>query len=1154
MMNSIRLRLMLLLQFFATAVLAQNGGEFYNVIEPSPTAASLGTYANTKISSYTGTMGISVPLYTVRNGLLQVPVSLSYAGTGVKITDNASWVGHNWSLNAGGTIARTVRGLPDDLSGGYLTNPNQLLTAYNNPSVSELTGFVDARFDATKDGLPDLFFLNAAGLKATFFFDENEEIVLQSEADLKITEFFDAQNQLNKFEVVDANGVTYIFDVVEVTTPFSATNSNYDQTYYQNNYPSVYFSWNDTETKEDFNSAWQLSKIVGVDGREITFSYETMGEAYMTGESYTFRNHGTNVIQHNNLAIVATQKLSSISWNGNTVEFTASFNRTDILANTNTADAPQALTKVVVKDYNGEFVKGYQLSYSYFQEETLNGIPNDWDFLKHRLRLDAVQEIGNEQGTLTLPATSFEYDNTPLPPKMSAERDFLGYFNNNGALLLKPKLYFYPNENVQAAPYFSLYSIFPRNTYTGSQVVMGSVDRSPDLTYAQAGMLTKVEYPTGGSESFEYELDEFFFDGQTRSIGGLRIKKTTLSESTTATNNIVTEYLYEEGANPGQSSGKVVELPSFGSKAHNLYFADINLWNNADWETRSNVHSLPTGGLVSTNGSAIGYKEVTIQQQGNGKTVQHFAMPALAEDTTAGCDQGSCAYERVFAEDIPLNGTLIWDNFPFPSQPNYDHMRGLLVKSEVYNEQGQLKSKSEYEYSLKNFSKVKTLNVGITLTDAGGNPTSFLIARGYLLSSWNVLSKSTTTTYDDHSPANERVSTIDYNFDATNHHFITSVETSDNKGGARIFKYKYPSDYSGTATDEVGSAIVKMRDDLHMLGVQLEAIEIRKDAAGNEKVVSASFNGFSDFDPSSVNKVYPSISYKSNLSSAKSTSTWLESSLSSGTLQLDPSYQVEGRVLTYDSNGNPVEVQREHDVINSVVYGYQGLQPIASVANATSQEVAYTGFESDDQDNWVLNSSNQNSADAVAGDHSRQIQAGATNYGPTQIITPTDQNGSFVFSCWVKTQAGFGAQGGHLVINTMNHSSNATYPANTATGSYKTISFGDTNGEWQLLEVEIDLDEIRQNGNLQVNEILRVGVYVYNTDPISFFLVDDMKLHPTDAMMSTASYSLLQGVSSAASPNGQTSHYQFDEFGRLVLTQNHQREVLQSIQYHFKNQ
>ncbi len=70
-------------------------------------------FKDVPVNLATGAMSLPIPIYTLSEGLLSVPISLEYNGSGMKNQDVAS-SGANWNLNAGGMITRMVRGLPDE--------------------------------------------------------------------------------------------------------------------------------------------------------------------------------------------------------------------------------------------------------------------------------------------------------------------------------------------------------------------------------------------------------------------------------------------------------------------------------------------------------------------------------------------------------------------------------------------------------------------------------------------------------------------------------------------------------------------------------------------------------------------------------------------------------------------------------------------------------------------------------------------------------------------------------------------------------------------------------------------------------------------------------------------------------------------------------
>ena len=83
------------------------------VLPPTPQAAALARYGEHPVDLSTGLVDISVPVYTIRLGDFELPVTLSYHASGIKVTDMSTSVGLGWVLNAGGAISRSICGAPD---------------------------------------------------------------------------------------------------------------------------------------------------------------------------------------------------------------------------------------------------------------------------------------------------------------------------------------------------------------------------------------------------------------------------------------------------------------------------------------------------------------------------------------------------------------------------------------------------------------------------------------------------------------------------------------------------------------------------------------------------------------------------------------------------------------------------------------------------------------------------------------------------------------------------------------------------------------------------------------------------------------------------------------------------------------------------------
>lgn len=106
------------------------------VISPSPTVAALMKFEETPVNNYTGIPDISIPLFSspTLSKDINLDISLKYHSGGTAVDEKASDVGLGWSLFAGGTISRTVRGLPDEIydTQGIVAHGKGKLGLYHN--------------------------------------------------------------------------------------------------------------------------------------------------------------------------------------------------------------------------------------------------------------------------------------------------------------------------------------------------------------------------------------------------------------------------------------------------------------------------------------------------------------------------------------------------------------------------------------------------------------------------------------------------------------------------------------------------------------------------------------------------------------------------------------------------------------------------------------------------------------------------------------------------------------------------------------------------------------------------------------------------------------------------------------------------------------
>ncbi|MCD8406276.1 hypothetical protein LNI91_12070, partial [Tenacibaculum dicentrarchi] len=91
---------------------SSNNDTYIQKITPPNVASFLKTKL-INVNNYTGNGSVSVPIYVINEGNISIPIQLNYNSTGVKVNETASNVGLNWSLEAGGSITKIIKGIED---------------------------------------------------------------------------------------------------------------------------------------------------------------------------------------------------------------------------------------------------------------------------------------------------------------------------------------------------------------------------------------------------------------------------------------------------------------------------------------------------------------------------------------------------------------------------------------------------------------------------------------------------------------------------------------------------------------------------------------------------------------------------------------------------------------------------------------------------------------------------------------------------------------------------------------------------------------------------------------------------------------------------------------------------------------------------------
>lgn len=456
--------LFLFLFLSSTLVRSQNVNDL-NIIPPSPNAAALGKYGNIPVSYYTGTYNFSTPIYkyTYPGKDFSLSVSLDYHTSGVRVDEMASNVGQGWALSAGGTISRTMVGLPDDSSYGFMRNGEF------DPTTAGLQEYNRGVIDSE----PDLYNYNFNGRAGKFYINKTShggKVMMQEQSGLKIeyTVLSAGSPVLETFTITADDGVKYTFSEKETTT----------------------FSSHFLGTIS-YTSSWMLTRIdLPYAANPITFTYEGYLSTYYSGISQTgkfwinyFNNPSVDGIHgeappavtddtpppKQSLSRIASKRLLSINLpSDEVISFAYNTPRSDL-------EGDKKLDFIYL-DPNK--TKGFKLEHTYFSG---------------RLFLEKLYSIS---GTNSTPPYQFEY-HPGVATRLSLDQDYWGFYNGKNNNSLIPRLENYENG------YFGIYG----DRQTPPSILVNDGNREPDSNYVKGGILTKVIYPTGGSTMFSYGIN-----------------------------------------------------------------------------------------------------------------------------------------------------------------------------------------------------------------------------------------------------------------------------------------------------------------------------------------------------------------------------------------------------------------------------------------------------------------------------------------------------------------------------------------------------------------------------------------------------------------------------------------------------------------------
>lgn len=519
---SLRYYFLLLIFIFSynTVTGQDNNFSLPKVLMPEPSAAEFIRQEAFPVSNFTGTANVTVPIYTVESGDIKFPITASYLTRGIKVDQEASWIGLGWSLNTGGMITRVINGTDDlgenDGTGRLYLDQFPNSTAFepyiNNTCVigsevgREILDYIIRADSGLADLQPDYFYFNFGNHSGKFVLpsysrinewtidEENYKPLIfgNSNVDIKLIRE-NTQNGVRKFRFVitDPNGTKYYFGTSEksISNSYEHSSASSSVSFWKEELIDG-LQWG---IKNFETSTWHLDSIISVKNNKVNFEYSE--PAYMDSRTsssfnllrgYSFEGNGLIYSKSSRVSsgsIKEIKTLKKINFKNGSLDFITEY-RSDVESNdflTN-SETPQCLTKIEVKNtINNNIIKEINFIQGYFNFPDQEGHGLNLNSDLARLKLDSITILDKSQKNTQ--KYGFDYYSGTLPSKESFGQDYWGYYNGR-------------NNNQ---------TLIPKNGFEGENYnILNGATRDPKINFSKIASLKSVSYPTKGTTTFEY--------------------------------------------------------------------------------------------------------------------------------------------------------------------------------------------------------------------------------------------------------------------------------------------------------------------------------------------------------------------------------------------------------------------------------------------------------------------------------------------------------------------------------------------------------------------------------------------------------------------------------------------------------------------------
>lgn len=1137
----------------------------------SPDAANLGKYGTYNVNHYTGTPAINVPIYDINESGLSIPVSISYDASGYIPNKNCSVVGQNWNLTAGGAITRVVKGVPDEkrdpnwnsspIADQYSKDHTGYIYGIKNtqptpfpsqPDIENLTFLASGHDNAagfpisnilTCEYNPDIFTFNFLGHSGTFVMGNDGQVKINSDRRYKVdlTGFITGYNKYNLGNEISKLG----FNQMVNTTPTPNTAIISTIVITSDDGYVFYFGGKLSALEVSFNyisaldravigesgviNSWHLTKIVAPDGDEVNFDYGF----YTPNEVDVLYHINQNFAGHWDNPVTYPAPFFDIKLSLNNYHLKYSLNSQT--SNINNLTASKSLIKMVYLKKIETKLKTLTFSYSRRNEYNTNYFyvnygsalyadnminKNGNYFLNKLDRITIQDKVGvnspiDEGELLGSPILTWDFVYQFYGSADVGKRLFLKELKFNGNSVnssTKHKFDYSRTSELQhplvaAIDKWGYYNAEPGNVrliglngpvygdpleFETNFTYTGQI-RTASSTVADIAMLQRITYPTGGKAEFEFE--------------GHKVKKVLKRKVNTTGDAMIPvwETLTTEENIGGCRIKKIISTP--GTTTEYKYIKDYNINPNG-----------PSSGLLTE----YGVFRMRLEKA-NGDYHDQLFDQSISK--AAGYSESPVCYPQVV--EINGNGTEGFTKYTFTNPDDNEYFEPAACPDVFFL------GSATIRYWATNSNITSLANQMKRISRASSRATErgklwkkeiFANASSSPLSSTEYMYNRDANRFDEKTVGYEKIynqvytdntafAGISYFYNSFHlYHYHNSpsqiIEKTFANGQANTttttLAYKGNSNpllTEKTVTKSDGSIYKsqyfypedKIGDpefpfSSAMINKNIIATVLEERTFKGSTPLTTEKYFYSDVTGSGGYKPVSTKSFNHTVSGAVSE---------------------EGMNIIYYSNGNVKEVFKTNDLRTAYIWDYKQTFPIAEIKNGqNADDIAYTSFET--SEDWTQGGYSQWVYNPAARTSVNPCPTGSgvfnLNYNGTQTITRTlNPAKQYVLSLWF--------DGSSISVGGLT-------PVN-----------GATIGNWAYKEYAVTgLSTITISGTGKI---------------------DELRLYPKGAFMTTYSYQPLYGIMSQCDVNNRISYYYYDNATRLSLIRDKDFNILRQFCYKY---